>query len=90
VRATIYQKGDLASRMEGLALWQFLNFCRKQPARKGLPVRRLLDRIRRLVLLSEDRGLQQLPSVASGIDAVRMLTIHGAKASSFRLCISRD
>lgn len=80
----IYQSQDLASRMRGLALWQFLNFCRRQPARKGLPARRLLDRIRRLMLLSEDAGLQQLPGSASSINAVRLLTIHGAKGLEFQ------
>jgi superfamily I DNA/RNA helicase len=81
---SIYQSQDLASRMRGLALWQFLNFCRRQPARKGLPVRRLLDRIRRLMLLSEDAGLQQLPGSASSINAVRLLTIHAAKGLEFQ------
>lgn len=79
----IHQSQDLASRMRGLALWQFLNFCRRQPARKGLPIRRLLDRIRRLMLLSEDAGLQQLPGSAASINAVRLLTIHGAKGLEF-------
>ncbi len=82
---SIYQSQDLDSRMRGLALWQFLNFCRRQPARKGLPIRRLLDRIRRLMLLSEDAGLQQLPGTASSIDAVRLLTIHGAKGLEFKV-----
>lgn len=44
-----------------------------------IPSVRLLDRIRRLILLSEDRGLRQLPGVAEGIDAVRLMTIHGSK-----------
>jgi DNA helicase II / ATP-dependent DNA helicase PcrA len=80
---SIHQSQDIASRMHGLALWQFLNFCRRQPARKGLPIRRLLDRIRRLMLLSEDAGLQQLPGSASSMNAVRLLTIHGAKGLEF-------
>lgn len=74
---------DPQSRMKGLALWQFLNFCRSQPSGTGIPSVRLLDRIRRLVLLSEDRGLRQLPGVAEGIDAVRLMTIHGSKGLEF-------
>jgi len=69
--------------MQGLAIWQFLNFCRRQPRGQGVPVLRLLDRVRRLVLLSEDRGLSQLPRSAENIDAVRLMTIHGSKGLEF-------
>lgn len=79
----IYETGDPQSRMKGLALWQFLNFCRSQPGGPGFPNIRLLDRIRRLVLLNEDRGLRQLPTAADGIDAVRLMTIHGSKGLEF-------
>ena len=80
---TLYQTDDARSRMQGLAIWQFLNFCRRQPRGRGVPVLRLLDRIRRLVLLSEDRGLSQLPRSSEDIDAVRLMTIHGSKGLEF-------
>lgn len=80
---TLYQFDDARSRMQGLAIWQFLNFCRRQPRGQGVRVLRLLDRIRRLVLLSEDRGLSQLPRSAEDIDAVRLMTIHGSKGLEF-------
>jgi len=80
---TLHLARDPQSRMKCLALWQFLNFCRHQPPGAGIPSVRLLDRIRRLVLLSEDRGLRQLPGVAEGIDAVRLMTIHGSKGLEF-------
>jgi len=79
----VHLAGDSQSRMKGLALWQFLNFCRRQPSGAGIPSVRLLDRIRRLVLLSEDRGLRHLPAVAEGIDAVRLMTIHASKGLEF-------
>lgn len=79
----VHLASDPQSRMKGLALWQFLNFCRRQPSGAGIPSVRLLDRIRRLVLLSEDRGLRQLPGVAEGVDAVRLLTIHASKGLEF-------
>ncbi|AKC78210.1 DNA helicase UvrD [Xanthomonas arboricola] len=80
---TLYLAGDPQSRMQCLAVWQFLNFCRRQPRGKGMPVVRLLDRVRRLVLLSEDRGLSQLPRSAENIEAVRLMTIHGSKGLEF-------
>jgi len=85
VAKTLYRTGDAQSRMKGLAIWQFLNFCRRQPRGQGVPVLRLLDRIRRLVLLSEDRGLSQLPRSAENIDAVRLMTIHGSKGLEFEV-----
>ncbi|MFM0047507.1 UvrD-helicase domain-containing protein [Paraburkholderia sediminicola] len=79
----LYLANSPQSRMKGLALWQFLNFCRRQPAGIGIPSVRLLDRIRRLLVLSEDRGLRQMPGVAEEIDAVRPMTIHGSKGLEF-------
>lgn len=79
----LYSANDSQSRMKGLALWQFLNFCRRQPKGTGIPSVRLLERIRRLLLLSEDRGLRQMPGAAEGIDAVRLMTIHASKGLEF-------
>jgi len=60
-----------------------MNFVRVQPGGNGLPITRLLDRVRRLLRLGDDRDLRQLPSAAQGIDAVRLMTIHGAKGLEF-------
>lgn len=83
IAKALFQTGGAQSRMKGLAIWQFLNFCRRQPRGQSVPVLRLLDRIRRLVLLSEDRGLSQLPRSADDIDAVRLMTIHASKGLEF-------
>lgn len=70
-------------RAQCLATWQMLNFLRVQPAGKGLPITRMLDRIRRLVRLGDDRDLRQIPAAAQSIDAVRLMTLHGAKGLEF-------
>lgn len=75
--------GDLADRTRGIAIWQFLNFLRVQPNGRGLPITRLLDRVRRLVRIGDDRDLRQLPAAAQHLDAVRLMTIHGAKGLEF-------
>jgi len=72
-------------RAHGMAIWQLMNFLRVQPSGQGLPIMRLLNRIRRLVRLGDDRDLRQLPASAQGIDAVRLMTIHGAKGLEFRV-----
>lgn len=81
--ADIAKAASSASLSEGIAIWQFMNFVKSQPAGSGLRISRLLERIRRLLRLSDDRDLRQLPTAAQGIDAVRLMTIHGAKGLEF-------
>ncbi len=69
-----------------IALWQFQNFLRSTlPKRSGYPIRDLLDHIRRLVILSDERDLRDLPDAAQSIDAVRIMTIHGSKGLEFKV-----
>lgn len=73
-----------SDRSQCIATWQLLNFLRVQPSTgEGLFITRTLDRIRRLVRLGDDRDLRQLPVAAQSIDAVRLMTIHGAKGLEF-------
>ncbi|AUT64991.1 ATP-dependent helicase [Paraburkholderia terrae] len=75
---------SIADRMRAVAIWQFLDFL-SQPARKksGHPVQQLLDRIRQLVLMTEERDLRVVPDEATHLDAVRLLTVHGSKGLEF-------
>ncbi len=70
-------------RTAAIAVWQLMNFLKHQPAGKGLPIPRVLDRIRRLVRLGDDKELRKLPEVASGLDGIRLLTVHGSKGLEF-------
>ena len=83
--ADVGSSASVESRAQGIAIWQFMNFVKSQPAGTGLQISRLLERIRRLLRLSDDRDLRQLPAAAQGIDAVRLMTIHGAKGLEFRV-----
>jgi len=67
-----------------LAIWQLQNFIRAaKPDRSGHPISSLLKYIRRLVILSDERDLRDLPLAAQQLDAVRLLTMHGAKGLEF-------
>ncbi|MEX2170732.1 MAG: UvrD-helicase domain-containing protein [Pirellulales bacterium] len=81
--ADIATSADIRARSQGVAIWQFMNFLRNQPPGSGLPIVRVLERIRRLVLHSDERDLRQLPAAAQGIDAVRLMTMHGSKGLEF-------
>lgn len=81
--ARLASSSDVSERAAAIAIWQFMNFVRVQPAAQGLPIRRLMDRVRRLLRLGDDRDLRQLPAAAQGIDAVRLMTIHGSKGLEF-------
>ncbi|MEO8455550.1 MAG: UvrD-helicase domain-containing protein [Sphingomicrobium sp.] len=82
--ATLAENDSVSERAKGIAIWQFMNFVSAQPAGRGFPIKRLLDRIRRLVRLSEDRDLRHMPAAAQDLDAVRLMTVHGAKGLEFK------
>lgn len=81
--ARIAASSSVPDQAQGIAIWQFMNFVRVQPNGQGLPIQRLADRVRRLLRLRDDRDLRQLPAAAQGIDAVRLMTIHGSKGLEF-------
>jgi len=82
--AEIGQAARLGNANRALAVWQFQNFVRSAiPDKSGYPIRDLLDHIRRLVILSDERDLRDLPDAAQSIDAVRLMTIHGSKGLEF-------
>ena len=83
IAADICSSNDMAARAKGIAIWQFLNFVRAQPLSSGNAISRLLERIRRLVRLSDDRDLRHIPQAAQGIDAIRLMTMHGSKGLEF-------
>jgi superfamily I DNA/RNA helicase/Zn-dependent peptidase ImmA (M78 family) len=85
IAARLAASADVIDRGRCIALWQFFNFVRAQPSGRSQPVTRLLDGVRRLVRLGDERDLRQLPAAAQGIDAVRLMTIHGAKGLEFRV-----
>jgi DNA helicase-2/ATP-dependent DNA helicase PcrA len=78
------QAKTVQGRMGAVAVWQFLNFVREQsPSGSGLSIRRVLDRVRNIVLLAEERDLRQVPAAALHLDAVKLLTVHGSKGLEF-------
>ena len=71
--------------LPAIALWQFQNFLRSARADgEGYPITLLLDHIRKLVILSDERDLRDLPAAAQALDAVRLTTIHGSKGLEFK------
>ena len=85
IAAQIVTSDAVQDRARGIAIWQFMNFVCAQPRDRGLPIMRLLDRIRRLICLRDDGDLRQIPEAAQSIDAVRLMTIHGAKGLEFEV-----
>jgi superfamily I DNA/RNA helicase/Zn-dependent peptidase ImmA (M78 family) len=74
---------DVAGRTRAIAIWQLMNFLRVQPTGRGANVSRLLDRVKRLVRLGDERDLRQLPAAAKSMDGVHLMTIHQAKGLEF-------
>jgi superfamily I DNA/RNA helicase/Zn-dependent peptidase ImmA (M78 family) len=82
---SLLDAGDIRSQQSLVAIYQFLKFCREHfDVNRGVGGRRkLLDDIRRLERLDDDRQFRIIPPEAAGIDAVRMMTIHGSKGLEF-------
>lgn len=74
---------SVQERSQAIAVWQFLNFVKAVGGREKPAIPALLRRVRRLLKLGDDRDLRHLPAAASGIDAVRLMTVHGAKGLEF-------
>ncbi|KPB00675.1 ATP-dependent helicase [Ahrensia marina] len=85
VRGLFKQAQDGIS-LPAIALWQFQNFLRSvRVDGEGYPVTLILDHIRRLVILSDERDLRDLPTAAQSLNAVRLMTIHGSKGLEFKM-----
>ena len=81
-----FAAGDVRSQQCLVAIYQLLKFCREHyDANRSVAGRRkLLDDIRRLERLDDDRQFRVVPPEASGIPAVRMMTVHASKGLEFR------
>lgn len=78
--------GDVRSQQSLVAIYLLLKFCREHvDGNKGEGGRlKLLDDIRRLERLDDDRQFRIVPPEAAGIAAVRMMTVHASKGLEFR------
>ncbi|AVJ53761.1 UvrD-helicase domain-containing protein [Vibrio parahaemolyticus] len=88
IAARLSSSEVVSDKNRSIAIWQLMNFVRtaiSAETASGLPVTRLLERVRRLLRLGDDKDLRQLPASAQSIDAVRLMTMHGAKGLEFKV-----
>ena len=78
----------ISGQQQRLAVYQFLQFIHSRlktdPGGK-FPVRSLLEYIRRLEILGDEKQLREPDEWARGLDAVRLMTIHASKGLEFRV-----
>jgi DNA helicase II / ATP-dependent DNA helicase PcrA len=90
---TLLGASTLAARQQRLAIFQFLQFALEEIDVTRIaapdnefkdPKRIFLDFVRRLAIYGDERQLRQVPEWAAGLDAVRLMTMHGSKGLEFR------
>lgn len=75
---------SVPAQQRRLAIYHLLQFAFAFRAPGGSnPKRAFLEHVRRLEILDEEKQLRQLPAAATGIDAVRMMTVHASKGLEF-------
>lgn len=78
-------EGDaIDAQQRRLAIYQLLQITYEHRHRTNAdPKRTFLEHIRRLEVLDEEKEFRRLPAVASGIDAVKLMTVHASKGLEF-------
>lgn len=84
---TYFVDDDAARMTARIAIYQFGRFAESMAMRieetGPAAIDRFLRYVRRLAWFREDKDLAQIPEAAAGLDAVRFLTVHGAKGTEF-------
>eukprot|EP00456_Euglypha_rotunda_P009636 TRINITY_DN1222_c0_g1_i9.p1 TRINITY_DN1222_c0_g1~~TRINITY_DN1222_c0_g1_i9.p1 ORF type:complete len:943 (+),score=148.07 TRINITY_DN1222_c0_g1_i9:369-3197(+) len=81
--APLLAAADARSQTKLIAIYHLLKMCGEQVALGESNRKRFLDRIRRIEALNQDSSYRAIASEASDMDAVRVMTIHGAKGLEF-------
>lgn len=71
------------SQQKLIAIYHLLKVCSEQELSRSASRRDFLARVRRLEVLNQDSSFRIVASEASGLDAVRVTTIHGSKGLEF-------
>ncbi|REJ76221.1 MAG: ImmA/IrrE family metallo-endopeptidase [Acidobacteria bacterium] len=82
----LISRQSVSDKQKQIAIYKLLGFASSVEDKFEDPatcIRDFLGYIKRLVMFREQKNLAEIPAAASGLDAVRLLTVHGAKGLEF-------